>query len=280
MPDRTRLQIALACGLFLWLTPLHAAQSKPAPPAAPAADSLGRQDPRSAVTGFLEACRNQDYQKAAQYLDLRQLSPRYRAQQGPELARKLEAILNSDARFNVLGLNRSPEGDRSDDSDPNREHAATITGNGRNMTLDLERVTIEAGGPQVWLFSRDTVAAIPSIHTPSGPSAIERFLPQFLVSHRFLETPLWKWLALIALSLLMISVSRLVDWLLALVIKLPVRRFKPHWNIRWLETIIEPLRVILLLAVLRIGIAFINPSAIARIYIGRGLELILVSCPI
>jgi MscS family membrane protein len=249
---------------------LHAATAL-----APPTDPLGRQNPRSAVTGFLEACRNRDYQKAAQYLDLRQLSPHNSRQQGPDLAQKLEAVLNADPQFNVLDLSRNPEGNPSDDADTNREHVATIMQDGRSLTLDLERVILSAGAPQVWLFSRDTVAALPKLRAQTPP-VIDRYLPSFLTSHDFLETPLWEWLALIFLAVALLSLSRVLDRLLASVLSIPQRRFRRKWSVPWLEPALQPLRVLLLLAILRIGIEIIDPSAIARLYLGRAMELILV----
>jgi MscS family membrane protein len=247
-----------------------------AAPPQPASDSLGRENPRSAVTAFLEACRDQDYPKAAQYLDLRQLSSGYREKNGPELSKQLEAILNSDSQFSILRLSRNPEGDLTDDPDPNRESVATIAQNGRNLTLDLERVTLQSGGPEVWLFSSDTVAAIPGIHVSTVPTAIERYLPLFLVSHLILESPLWKWLALALLAFLMMSLSRLLDWLIALLLKLPERRLRQHWNVPWVNAVVQPLRVMLFLAVFRIGLEIIDLSAIARLYVGRGMEIVFV----
>lgn len=263
--------LALAVLSLSW-SPLPAA---PAPASAPS-DPLGRQSPRSAVTGFLEACRNQDYGKAAQYLDLRQFSSTERQKRGPRLAKNLEAILNSNTDFNVLHLNRNPEGDVSDDADPNREHVATIKQNGQTLKLDLERVSVQPGGPQIWLFSHDTVIAIPSIHISTVPGALEKYLPPFLVSSQFLETPLWKWVALALLALLMFLLSRLLVWLTALAMKLPDRWFKAHWKAPWLGIVLQPLRILLCLAIFRIGLSLIDPSAIARLYIGRILELILV----
>jgi MscS family membrane protein len=246
-----------------------------APPATPPADKLGRQNPRSSATGFLEACQSGDYQKASQYLDLREFSSGYRAENGPKLAKKLEAILNSDPRFSVLRLSRNPEGDLSSPN-PNREPAATITQNGQALTLELERVTLQDRGQQVWLFSQDTVSALPKIEVSAVAPAMQRYLPPFLVSQEILQTPLWKWLALILIALLMISLSRLLDWLLVLLMRLPEQRIKRRWKAPWLEALIRPMRVILWLAVLRIGIGVVDPSAIARLYIGRGMELVFV----
>jgi MscS family membrane protein len=98
-----------------------------------------------------------------------------------------------------------------------------------------------------------------------------------LVGPKLLETSLWKWLALILLALLMSSLSRLLDWLLiALLVRIPQHYFKREWRVAWLDAIIQPLRVMLWLAILRIGIGIVDPSAIARLYIGRGMLVVFV----
>lgn len=255
---------------------LAASVLSPAAHAAPAADTLGRETPRSTVTAFLEACQNRDFVTAAEYLDLSQIPQRDRQRRAPDLAKRLEAILNSDPGFSVFRLSRNPEGDLSGNSDPNRETAAAITQNGARFSIDLARVTLPNGGPQVWLFSQDTVAVIPRIPTSVVAPAIERYLPPFLVTSTLLETPLWKWLALILLALLLISLSRLLDWLLAWLVKIPQRYWQHEWRMAWLEAVIQPLRVMLWLAILRIGIGVVDPSAIARLYIGRLMQIVFV----
>lgn len=232
--------------------------------------------PRSAVTAFLQACNRGDYAKAAQSLDLRRIPPQSQAQQGPELARKLEAVLNSESSFSVLKLSDKPEGNPADDPDPNREHAAQITESGRTIDLDLERVTLKPASPPVWLFSEDTVAALPGLQVTSLSTTVQSYLPRFLVSIRLLETPLWKWAALAILALLLVAFSRLIDRILAVVLKFPEQRYRHLFQVPWLEAVIRPLRVILCLAVLRIGLGFIDPSAIARLYAGGVIQLILV----
>src|ERR1700693_386953 len=160
--------------------------------AAAKTDSLGRDNPRSAVTGFLEACSDRNYQQASQYLDLSAIAPQNRAVRGPGLAQQLEGILNSDSHFSVLRLSGAAQGDQTDDADANREHIATITPGGAPVTLDMERTQLSPGGPQVWLFSRDTVAAIPTLaHSAATPPAIARYLPPFFSSIQIAETPLW-----------------------------------------------------------------------------------------
>ncbi len=246
-----------------------------APPAAKS-DPLGRENPRSAVTGFLEACRDQDYQRASQYLDLRRLSADNQARRGPVLARDLEAILNSDPRFNVLQLSRNAEGNLSDDADPSREHVASVTQAGKTVTLDLERIALQPGPPPVWLFSSDTVVAIPKLTPSAAPPMIARYLPPFMVSVQLLETSLWKWLALILTALVLVMLSRLLDRILNLAVGAVGNRIGINARLPLARILIRPLRVILSLAVFRAAVEFIDPSAIARLYIGRVMELVFI----
>jgi MscS family membrane protein len=245
--------------------------------AAPKTDTLGRDNPRSAVTGFLEACGDRDYQRASQYLDLSAIAEQNRAQRGPALAQQLEGVLNSDSRFVVLRLSRDPQGDRTDDADPNREHIADITLGGLPVTLDLERMPLSPGGPQVWLFSRDTVSAIPKLARSTTPPAIVKYLPPFFSSVQIAETPLWKWLALILAALLLLAVSRQADRLLAAITRIALARMHAAASVLpWFQALVEPFRVIFSLVAFRLALEVVGPAAIARLYIGRAAQALLV----
>jgi len=280
MPESYRhvLQRAFRKGRFLAALGLLAAALMPAfgqvKKAAATADSLGRTSPRSTVTAFLQACDRGDYQKATEYLDLRKLAAQRRAERGRELAQELEAILNSDTRFDVLRLSQDAQGDLSDDPNPALEHVTTIISNDQSFPIELERVELQPGNP-VWLFSSNTVAEIPDITPSTTNSAIEARLPRLLVSIRFLDTPLWKWLALLILAVLVFASFRLTGHLILRVSQKVGTRFKRPHRLGWLEAVLHPFLV--LLSVLLFGLAeeFVGPSALSRLYIGRFLLLIV-----
>jgi MscS family membrane protein len=251
----------------LGLISLAVAATQPAAPA----DSLQRENPRSAVTAFLEACRRQDYQRAAQYMDLRSLSATRRAEEGPQFAQKLRSILNSDPHFEVAKLSQSDDGGQPGNS---QAVVASVTQHGQDFVLDLQHVQTNAGGPQVWLFSAATVAKLSLMTASQSAPWFTRKLPLFLVTVAFLETPLWKWLALAICALLMLSLTRLLDYLLTFLFKLSGSLV--HERLLWLDIIVRPTRVIAILAVFRLAMVLIDPAAIARLYLGRGMELILV----
>lgn len=257
--------------LLLFLAPLV----NGAPSAAAPSDPLHRQNPRSAVTAFLEACHQGDYSKAAQYLDLTRIAPRYRAQQGPQLAKDLEALLNSATGFDVLQLSQNAEGNLADDPDQDIEHVTTVTSNGQQFTLTLERQA-PAGGAPVWIFSAKTIADIPQLlPIPSAQSKIEARLPRFLVATLLLDTPLWKWIALVLCALLLFLIlrlfvgrfNRLISWL----------HFTRAAGFAWIPAIVDPLLVLLAVVLFRLIEEMIAPAALSRLYVGRTLLLVVVA---
>ena len=94
-------------------------------------DPLGRNTPQESVFQFLEACHARDYSKALRYLDLRRMPQTERAQDGPELARELEDLLD-DTPFDIATLSRDPEGDQSDDLSDTLDRLATLVAKRRS----------------------------------------------------------------------------------------------------------------------------------------------------
>lgn len=250
-------------------------QAVGAPAAAPPSDPLHRENPRSAVTAFLEACHENDFSKAAEYLDLSRISPRYRAQEGPGLAKDLEDLLNSAAGFDVLQLSQDAQGNLSDDPDPNIEHVTTITSNGQRFTIELERQH-PATGLAIWVFSAATTAEIPKfVPIPSAESKIAARLPRFLVATLMLDTPLWKWIALLLAAIVLFAIFRLLVGLFNRFIR--SLHFARTGGFAWVPAIVDPFLVLLSVLLFRLFEEMIDPAALSRLYVGRMLLLVVVA---
>ena len=245
--------------------------------AAPAGDPLHRDNPRSAVTGFLEACHENDYGKAAEYLDLSRIPARERSQQGTAASKDLEQVLNAASGFDVLRLSQDPQGDLSDDPDPDIERVTTVTANEQKFTLELHR-NQPAKGPAVWLFSAQTVERLPElVPIPSATAKIEARLPRVLVAVRVLDTPVWKWIALVAAALILSAFYWVVRRLaLKLIGSLPLRG-RGVARLPWLEPILAPVVVLLMVTVFRLFEEFVDPSALGRLFAGRALLLVVIA---
>ncbi len=250
-------------------------QAGGAAPGVPA-DPLNRLNPRSTVTAFLQACHQNDYNKAAQYLDLSRIPERQRAQQGPTLAKDIESLLNSASSFDALQLSQDPQGNPGDDPDPAIEHVTTVTSNDQQFMIELHR-NQPASGPAIWVFSANTVAKVPQlVPVPSTESRIEARLPRFLVARRLLETPLWKWIALLLAALILFAIFRMFVHLFNALLQSLSSRFRRTSGIAWVRAIVDPALVLLTILLFRIFEEMIAPAALARLYIGRALLLVVV----
>ncbi len=269
-------RLSFLVALFLILFTPHST-SAGAAPATPPADPLRRTNPRSAVTAFLQACHANDYAKAAEYLDLRQVPASKRNAEGPALARQLEAILNSASHFDVLQLSQSPQGDLNDDANTSLEHIATITDptDFQTYSITLEHTNIQPN-LEVWLFSPATVSEIPKLAAMRSNSAIEARLPSFLVSVKFLETAMWKWIALLILAGILVSLFRLIERLLQTLTRKSNRQLKAGRRWLWVQSFLQAMLVLLGAIAFVIGEQFIDPSAITRLYVGRAILLCVV----
>jgi len=246
-----------------------------APAANKNADPLNRTNPRSAVTAFLEACQDRNYVRAADYLDLGQIPERLRGEEGPRLAKQLESILNSASQFSVLRLSQSPDGDVATNGSATLDHVTTITRNTKSLTIDLERISSNPG-TQIWLFSAATVAMIPELVPATTQSSIEERLPPFLKAITVLETPLWKWILLGGLAFVLIFLLRLFGRLLVSLAGRLVPDLTTSRRWAWIHAVIEPGLVFLSAIAFGLGEQFIDPSALSRLYLARGLLLVVV----
>jgi MscS family membrane protein len=222
------------------------------------------------VINFLEACRNQDYRRAVAYLDQRDFAAGERAVEGPELARQLEQILDRNVEFDPGSLSRNPEGDTGVGG---HETVAKVSDDDLVYQIDLERIQPRSNSPE-WQFSANSVALIPRLYKLAGESAFERRPPERLVSWRFFDTALWRWLALALLAAVLVALSSLLSRGLMLLARSVLRRVAAYLHTELLEAIVGPLRLLVSIAVFRAGMEIIGPSALLRLYIGRALAFL------
>lgn len=232
------------------------------PPAAETTDPLGRNTPQGSIFRFLEACHSRDYSKAAYYLDLRRMPPADRAKAGPDLARQLEDLLD-DTPFDIATLNRDPEGDQSDGLPSQFEHLDTFQVHGQTLDMQLERVQLSPG-LRVWLVSATSVAMIPTAHQIVGETPFEKKLPQQLVTFEILDTPVWRWIALVVMGFALWFLGGAIAWALVA----PVRSVAGAPQVR------GPLRVGLAAAGFWEALELAPPSSLPRLFLDRLVEMV------
>jgi len=230
-------------------------------PVPEAKDPLGRGTPQDSVFHFLEACHARDYSKALRYLDLRKMPPADRAKEGQELARQLEDLLD-DTPFDITMLSRDPEGDQSDDLSAKRDRLDTFHVDGQTLELQLERVELKPGF-HVWLVSSDSISLIPKAHQLVSETPFEKKLPQQLVQFELFDTPVWRWLALTIMALVLWILAGFLSWALVMA----VRRVANASEFR------GPLRIGLAVAGFRAAMEIAPLATLPRLYVERALGL-------
>jgi len=246
----------------LWIAILFAGALSAQAPVADAKDPLGRDTPQRSIFQFLEACHARDYSKATYYLDLRKLPAASRSKDGQELAQQLEDLLD-DSPFDITSLSRDPEGDLADDLPPANDPLATFDVNGQMIELQLERVQPPSGSP-IWQVSAASVALIPKAHQAVAETPFEKKLPQGLVTFEILDTPVWRWIALVLMGAGLWIAARYLAWLLA-------QATRPLFDVSRLR---GPFRVGLAVAAFRAAMELAPPATLSRTAIERGLGLI------
>ena len=225
-------------------------------------DPLGRNTPQESVFQFLETCHARNYSKALYYLDLRRMPAAARTKDGPELARQLEDLLD-DTPFEITTLSRDPEGDQADGLSPAFERLDTFHVDKQTLELQLERVELKPGF-KVWLVSADSVAMIPKAHQAVAETPFEKKLPQQLVTFEILDTPVWRWIALLVMALALWMIAGFLSW--AMVTAVRPLADAPGFR--------GPVRVGLAVAGFRAALEIASPATLSRTFIERALGLI------
>ncbi len=211
----------------------------PAPPPATetSADPLGRQTPAGTVLGFLSAGSRGDWPRASRYLDTK-----LPAEAAEELARELKVVLDRGLTVDLDRLSRSPEGEQDARVGRDRELVGTIVGSSAKLDVVLVHVRY-AGRPLIWLFSADTLRAVPALHEEFEPSVVERYLPTSFTQGYGLRYMWWSWfvilVAVLASIILAVAVTRV------LVFAFRLRFGRPEggrlWVARW-QALVRPVR--------------------------------------
>ncbi len=177
----------------------RAASANPQAGLAPSPADLSRATPRSSVRQFLRATSEADFLRAARLLDLRWIPPGRQSEVGPDLARKLRAVLDQKLPLEPDELSDSPEGNLDDGA--STETLGHINLGDEELPIELRRVAL-GQGVAGWVFSRKTVHSIEPLYDAYGPGVIGERLPEWYHRRGVLDIAIWQWLAMFLGALL------------------------------------------------------------------------------
>lgn len=164
-------------------------------------DVLGRGTPRGSVRGFLDAAGELDWERAAEYLDLRNVPRDVEELGGRRLARQLNHVL-SRVWVDELVISDSPEGQRGDGLPTYRDELARIATPEGEVPIWLQKVP-RGDGENIWKISNRSVADIPELYDLYSYSRpVERVRAWFPDDLAFLGIEAFKWFILACAALI------------------------------------------------------------------------------
>ncbi len=237
--------------------------------ASAATDELGRGTPSGTVVGFLQAAQAGNYQTAADYL---QMSTSRRQSQGPDLAEKLNALMNRAFVGSLRKLSTNPEGN-PDYGAPNQQTIGVFSNGDADVPVVLVRIADPNAG-RIWLFSSETLGKVPELYDNLQTRQVESKLPQSLVKNVFLGMPFWQWLALLAA----IPVAIAIGWALVLLLAIPRRVwlwFRHRSNLQSYSRMSKPLLLSFSAFAHRVIAGYFGLPLLPRLYYSRTVSVLI-----
>jgi MscS family membrane protein len=222
--------LALIVLAFAFLGGAHAlaqgeSESQAEPEEAPPwSDPLGRDTPRGALRGFLEAVDEGDLERAAEYLDLRNLPKRVRDHPGPELAAGFSLVLERALWVDLDDLSDHPDGAAADGLPSYRDELAKVKTDAGEISILLQRVPA-ADGEFVWKVSNATIARMPQLYAEYRYAPYTEWLSQNLPEVEWLGVELFKWVGALSVAAAAYPFILLATWWIARTISHPGSEF-------------------------------------------------------
>lgn len=217
-------------------------------------DEYRRGQPRSSFQGFLYAVKKQDYERATNYLDYRNLPEDVLNVGKEELARKLYVVLSRTIWIDLDSISDEWRGDLNEQNVPSyREVVGNINTKNGSVTLYLQHVPRKDDKVEIWKISNSTVAKIPSLSLEYAYTPLGEWLSKKSPAMSFLGVKLWQWLYF----LYMIFVFFVIAKILTLSFSRILKRFKPNVASETQQFIEKPLSLLLTVILLR----FLMPEA-------------------
>jgi len=227
--------------------------------AAPAADTdaepiaVAPDSPRAAVSAFLDLCDRARYADAARFLEL----PRGSTEDGPELARRLDAVLDRRVLLDLESISPASRGNVEDGLPKNVDRIAEIA-----VEDDAEPQPVllvkRNRASAAWVFTRATVQHIDEWYTSLEDRWLIEHLPPRLLRMGPRGLLWWQWIALPIALLFAWAGGWMLARLARLALRPPVRRTKTQFDDLALERLLGPFVLFWMLVLSWVELQFLH----------------------
>ncbi|HEY4652238.1 MAG TPA: mechanosensitive ion channel domain-containing protein [Pontibacter sp.] len=235
-------------------------------------DSLGRRTPRGTVQGFISAVADQDYTKAAHYLNID--STLLEITKGPVLAQSLQKLLDKSGKLLPFAwMSDSYDGFDDDNLGPNLDRVGTMAINNEAIDLIVERTEGPDGGP-IWRFSSQTVQRIPiPVEEKTVAPIVDKVSPEVLEEHKWGGVPVAHWLGIALLVVISYLLSKGITALILYIIPIAWPKARTEATAGIIRAFALPFRLYLAVWIFVFASRFVGISIIVRL---RLSELVVI----
>jgi len=220
------------------------------------------QTPQQALVALYSAFRMGDPESAALYLDLRYVPESLEEVPPVNIARGLLFIFSQQNVLDLTRISSEPEGSLDDGLPEDLEQFGIVSLSDEVIPVYLQRIE-EADGTLVWRVSNATVVRTPDMWDELGYSDLNVWLSQVLPEFYVLGMGNFQVAILLATA---IGGWFITGWISVLIAGLG-GRFSNPWQHALSRFLRVPLRLILYVALIRIVIANLGLSVIAKAYL-------------
>ena len=237
-------------------------------------DEYNRSTPRSSLLALGAAIKEKDFERAVNYLDLRNLpfTVDDNAQEinAPDLVRKLSIVARRAMNIDIESLSDDPMGADNDGLPAYRDRIATVKTKEGTVDILMQRVP-RGDGKFIWKVSNATVARIPELYDEFGYGVIGEKLSQIFPSYVIGGFEIWQLVMLASL----VFIGYVIAFVTTFVLVKIIQRNR-HFNQQRLQKfIIGPLRFLIVVIFIRATFDAIAPSIVARAIFGAKTFLII-----
>lgn len=206
-------------------------------------DDLNRRTPRGTVEGYLDAVSKEDYKKAANYLNLKNIPKDNFDYNKMLISKSLKQLLDKGGEIDTTSLISSEMSGKAEDKlDKNQDKVGTLKINDQSIDILLEKVPDKNGYP-IWLFSSKTIDAIPLQNPNDNNANVDSFLPDFLNKNKINGSSIGHWVAIIFVALVSTTLAWLLTAVISKILRFLLREKLSNKKIKLIKHSFVPLRL-------------------------------------
>ncbi len=234
-------------------------------------DEYNRITPRSSLIAFVLAVDEKDYERAINYLDLRNLPFSLdRGLDGADLVKKLVIVADRAMMIDFEDMSDDPLGQKDDGLKSYRDRITTLKTKNGPVDILMQRVP-RGDGVYIWKISKATVAMIPALDAEFGYGVIGDKLSFIFPHYVIFGFEVWQLVMLVILLVIAYIIAHIVTFLI-------VKLLQKNKNIntqRVQKFVAGPLRLLITVLIFRSSFDIIAPSLVARAFFEAKTLLII-----